>query len=79
MKTSIAYKCHCMPAQASFDVDARRPSEDVVAWMERVVRPALGKDHAKRSPICQSTAVEYLKIPVPEDGRRIGDARERLN
>lgn len=77
--TQISYKCACMTTEVLIDVPGRRPGEDVVTWMERIVRPWLGEDHRLRSPFCQAKAVEYLKLPLPEDGRRIGDPRQNLN
>lgn len=68
-----------MQDEASLDLEARRPGEEITDWLDRVVQPSLARDHAARSPLCRSTATEYLKLPVPEDGRRIGDAKEGLN
>lgn len=79
MKVKIRYKCACLQDEVAIDIEARRPHQDIAEWMENVVTPALTKDHRQRSPICQATAVEYLKLAVPEDGRRIGDGNERLN
>jgi hypothetical protein len=61
-----------MNADASFSVRARKAEEDVVAWMENCVLPALGQHHMGRSPFCRANAVEYLKIPAPENAPFIG-------
>jgi len=79
MKTDIRYKCSCMQDEVTFSVTARRKHQDIKDWMENYVTPQLTKDHAKRSPLCRSTTVEYLKLPVPEDGRAIGEPKEKLN
>ncbi len=79
MKVKIRYKCACLQDEVTLDIQARRPHQDIAEWMENIVTPALGVDHRKRSPICQATAVEYLKLAVPEDGRNIGEGNESLN
>lgn len=63
----IRYKCRCMSSEVELMVRERTGSENVVEWMETVVRPALGEDHQKRSPLCVSNAVDYLKIPFDEN------------
>jgi hypothetical protein len=77
--TRITYKCRCMIEEVSIDIPSRGRSVELPDWIERVVKPELGRDHATRSPLCAATAVEYLKLPIPEDGRRIGDSREALH
>lgn len=69
---SILYRCRCMDAEAAVPVRDRLAVEDVVAWVDNVVRPALGADHQLRSPACRSTTTEYVKIPVPENAPFIG-------
>jgi hypothetical protein len=71
----IHYKCHCMPSEVSLLVRERTAEESVVEWMESVARPALGVDHATRSPLCMSSKMEYLKIPVDDD-TPIGNRRK---
>lgn len=71
----IAYKCACMPVEASITVRYRRTDEDVTEWME-MVQAALGVDHQLRSPLCMRTAVEYAKIPAPENAPFIGGKPE---
>lgn len=63
----LRYKCHCMPSEVDLMVRERTASEGVVEWMESVARPALTDDHQRRSPLCMSNAVEYLKIPFDND------------
>lgn len=68
-----------MQDEVSLDVDARRPGQEINEWLDGVVIPAFTADHKKRSPLCQATKLDYLKLPVPEDGCRIGDGREGLH
>ena len=77
--TRIIYKCTCMAEEIAIDIPGRRPDQEITDWMEHTVKPWLGEDHQLRSPFCQAKAVEYLKLPMPEDGRRVGDPREALN
>jgi hypothetical protein len=75
MKTSrLLWKCRCMPEEAALEVRARAPGEDIAAWMEGVVLPSVTRAHTAWSPLCGATAVEYLKLPIPEDGRGIGES-----
>lgn len=76
--TTLHYKCTCMKEEVTFEMPARRFNEDVADFMERVQK-WLGEDHSQRSPFCRATAVEYLKMPVPEDGRPIGSSPEDAN
>lgn len=73
MKTIVLfYKCHCMQDQVTLTVRQRVAYENVVDWIEEVVRPALTEDHGKRSPLCFAGTVEYLKIPV-DDNQPVGN------
>jgi hypothetical protein len=72
----LRYKCHCMPAEVSLKVRFRRADEDIIEWMEGVVRHAIGADHRRRSPIYRATAMEYAKIPAPENAPFIGGKPE---
>lgn len=63
----LAYKCSCMQDEQQFFVRERNDDEDIVDYMETVVRPALGIHHTKVSPLCQSPTVEYLKLPISDD------------
>lgn len=71
----VSYRCRCTPqgVDAQFDVRARLEGEDVADWMD-VMTTALGVDHARRSPWCNSTKTEYVKIPLPENAPFIGAA-----
>jgi hypothetical protein len=80
VKTSaVIYKCKCLQDEVTFQVRARGPHQDIANWMRNQVEPGLSRDHRERSPLCMATAVEYLKLPVPEDNRRIGDSPEDAN
>ena len=61
------YKCQCMHEEAIVMVKERTADQDVIEWIDFVVRPALGKDHDHRSPLCRAAKVEYLKIPFDDD------------
>lgn len=67
----IPYKCACMPAEAIVEVRYRNQGEDMLAYMEIVVG-TIGADHRKRSPLCQAQAMEYAKLPAPENAPFIG-------
>jgi hypothetical protein len=68
----LRYKCVCMNAEASLLVRFRKEEEDIIAWMDNCVRPALGQHHMGRSPLCRANAVEFLKIPAPENAPFVG-------
>lgn len=73
MMVTVLYKCACMSNEGSFEVSARG-RENVIQWMELFLRPALGADHMRRSPLCRALTVEYIKIPISnEEGARVGD------
>jgi hypothetical protein len=72
----LRYKCGCMSEETTLMVRERRAHEDIIRWMDFVVRPALGIDHQKRSPLCRADKVEYLKVPV-EDEKPIGSGKTR--
>lgn len=76
--TTIRYKCSCLSEEVAFDMPARRFNEDISDFMERMKR-WLGEDHSQRSPFCRSGKTEYVKLPVPEDGRPIGSSPEDAN
>lgn len=54
-----------------FKVRYRRKDEDLLEWMEGVVRPAMGKAHSEQSPLCTATAAD-LKMPIPDGSPGIG-------
>lgn len=52
----------------------RTPDEDVRAWMEAAVYPAVQAAHTACSPFCRNSVVD-LMIPAPtRAGQRIGEA-----
>lgn len=68
----VRYKCTCMKEEVSLRVPFRKDGEDIVEWMANCVQTALYLDHRKRSPLCMRTAMEYAKMPVPENTPFIG-------
>jgi hypothetical protein len=76
--TTIRYKCSCMQDEAAFDMPARRFNEDTIDFMGRVTK-WLSDVHSQRSPFCRTSKCEYVKIPVPEDGRPIGSSPKDAN
>jgi len=68
----VTYKCACMPAEVTIYAPYRRSDQDVVEWMA-VVQEIISIDHRLRSPTCMRTAMEYAKIPMPENAPRLGD------
>lgn len=73
------YKCYCMEKEAELTVPDRLPDEDIVHWMETAVGFALYTAHRLRSPNCQSTSVQYLKIPHNGDGETPLGTMPKLN
>ena len=71
----VQYTCHkCRTIAREVDVEVRGPAEDVVAWMNRSVILALGKDHQQYSPYCTTGILSDIKIPIPKgENARIGD------
>lgn len=63
----VRYKCACLPVEASLQLREREVTEDIMGFMGRV-QVAIGQDHARRSPLCLATTMEYAKIPAPGDG-----------
>lgn len=72
----LRYKCDCFPEERTLMVRERSADENVIEWMEEVVRPELAKDHHRRSPLCMASAVEHLKIPF-DHGMPIGARRKQ--
>lgn len=75
--TAVRYKCSCMQDEGTFEMPARRFNEDISDFMTRMQK-WLGEDHSLRSPFCQATKTEYVKIAVPE-GRPIGSSPQDAN
>lgn len=67
------YRCRC--GERSFRVRYRRKGEDLIAWMEGVVRPGMTEAHARLSPLCASPHAD-LMMPVSEGAAGIGMATE---
>jgi hypothetical protein len=68
----VIYKCRCMDAERSIDVTARVPEGDLQEWMEGVVINCVAYDHAGHYPNCQSTHMDWLKIPMIDEEVPIG-------
>lgn len=69
----ILYSCElCGLHKVEAQVRYRESSEDVIAWMKRVVEPALGTDHALRSPHCHPEELQNVMIPMPPGTEWIG-------
>ncbi len=69
----IRYSCSlCGIEKAEVKVRFRESSEDVVAWMEQIVTPALVTDHAVRSPHCRPDSLSNVMIPVPSGTEWLG-------
>lgn len=62
---------HCGAANVPFLVRYREPTEDVVAWVEKVIRPAMGRAHLLHSPVCMSGQCD-LYIPFSEGAKGLG-------
>ncbi len=50
----------------------RQTMEEIETFMHRMTLQ-LGEDHHKRSPTCQATNTEYVKLPV--DTEMVGRAK----
>ena len=63
------YSCHaCGLKDVRVPVRIRYTGEDVKAWLDDAVIPAMSADHrAKRGTTCTPKALQELKIPM--DGR----------
>lgn len=65
MKTiGVKYLCSCLSAEVEVQVPERKPNQDIVDWMERVLGNAIGADHRRRSPRCTRTTMTHCKIPM---------------
>lgn len=75
----VLFRCRCMKPGEEITVPVRpRPEiEDAAHWVGQVVAKAVGEAHLKRSPWCREQAMEYVKIPHPENAPHIG-AEPRL-
>ena len=60
----ILYTCGaCGLEDVGLDIRERGENEDVIQWMNDVVKPALGEDHRRRSPYCLASTLDAVKIP----------------
>lgn len=68
----IRWKCACMPREDLLEVADRRSHngvpEDIIKWMNRDIRPAIGDRHRELSPSCNSRQMETLKIQIGNTG-----------
>lgn len=71
----VRYKCACNPLEQTVSVPARRPDEDIKAWMDLCMGPALYLHHRRNSPTCEATNTEYVKIPYEDE--RLGHVAPR--
>jgi hypothetical protein len=71
------YKCKCTKEEQTFYVEERNPINDVVCWVEQVVRPALHEHHQKLNPKCRQRAVKWLKIPLPDNADFVGQGERK--
>lgn len=55
----------------SFNVRWRGRNEDIVAYIENAIRPAMSKAHTEQSPFCESTECD-LMLPINEAANGIG-------
>ena len=68
----VKYKCRCMKDEAGVFVVPRDPNRDVVQWIDGPVMAAITYDHTTRSPFCRAEKLDYLKLPLDEQGLAIG-------
>jgi hypothetical protein len=72
----VYYKCRCMADEVTVFVRDRKDDEDVADWVQSTLGMAMGADHASRNPLCRSSSMEYVKIPVDQgEDARIGKLR----
>lgn len=74
----VIYKCRCMATERTLNVRNREPDEDITDYMEDVVRREITDDHRMQSPICMAPALEYAKLPMPENAPGVG-MKPKLN
>lgn len=67
----VAYHCHLCGTDRTVAVRFRNAGEDVIAWLDGVVRPAVGADHFGFRPTCPSEHCD-LKLPAPAGAAGIG-------
>lgn len=61
----VMYSCNlCGLHKVVVEIEPRDPKQDVAAWMEKFLTPAVGGDHAQRSPGCHPETLSEVYIPV---------------
>jgi hypothetical protein len=65
----LKFRCRC--GEHSFRVRYRGKDEDLITWMEGVVRPGMGAAHARLSPLCTAQNAD-LMMPLSESAKGIG-------
>ncbi len=61
----VLYSCKgCGLVKRPVQVAARLSDQDVLDWMDRELRVALSRDHARVSPDCESPTIEEIMIPM---------------
>lgn len=63
------FKCVC--GEHTFITRYREKGEDLISWLDNVVRPRMYITHKNRTPSCQSPKCD-LMLPVPENADGIG-------
>ena len=64
----IFYKCACLSEERSVAVPARDdPESDPAHYVKNIIGQAIFDDHAVISPQCNSTKMQYVKIPLSGD------------
>jgi hypothetical protein len=68
------YSCDgCGATDRVVEVPERDPDvTDVVTWVRDVVGHAIGADHRKLSPLCPSSTMAKVKIPVDAGSEHLG-------
>jgi hypothetical protein len=61
----------CKCGTYSWHVRYRKPDEDLLEWLHKIVRPAMGEAHRIHCAICTETKGD-LKIPCPEGSPGLG-------
>lgn len=60
----VRYSCVACGVQRATVAVPARGEEDVVVWVKDVMAPAIGEDHAARSPFCSSRTMSEVLIPI---------------
>lgn len=68
----LKFTCRgCGADQHPFEVPYRGRNQDLLEWMETIVRPAMGVAHRRHAPMCLGTSCD-LWIPISEAADGIG-------